>query len=153
MIGDPFIKKGFQLAVDGTAVETIRNVLEDDIRSMRDRHSVGQGIFRAIAVYAPAFGMIGTLIGLIQMLRQLENPASIGKGMAVALITTLYGALIAYLFALPLAGKLEQRSQEELSLRLMAMEGILAIQQGSTLKVVQEKLTSYIPPRLRAEIL
>lgn len=147
---DPFIKKGMQMGVDGNPCEVIEAVLEQDIDSMVERHAVGHALFQAIGAYAPAFGMIGTLIGLIQMLRNLEDPSMIGLGMSVALLTTLYGALIANMIALPIAGKLEQRTQEEVSIRRMVLQGILSIQQGDSPRVAEEKLRSYLPPALRA---
>lgn len=147
---DPFMKKGMQMGVDGNPAEVIEAVLEQDIDSMVERHAVGHGIFQAVGSYAPAFGMIGTLIGLIQMLRTLDDPSTIGAGMAVALLTTLYGALIANMIALPIAGKLEQRTQEEVSIRRMVLQGVLSIQQGDSPRVSQEKLRSYMPPVLRA---
>lgn len=150
-VEDDFMKKGFQMAVDGNTADVIRHVLNEDIDSMQERHTVGQGIFKALANYAPAFGMIGTLIGLVQMLRNLSDPSTIGSGMAVALITTFYGALVANLLCLPIAGKLEQRSAEEMSVKKMVLEGILAIQEGNSPRVVQEKLKSFLPPLLRVQ--
>ena len=152
-MADPFMKKGFQMAVDGNSTDIIRHVLEEDINSMKERHIVGQGIFKALAAYAPAFGMIGTLIGLVQMLRNMEDPSTIGAGMAVALITTLYGALVANVIALPIAGKLEQRSNEETALKTIVLEGIVSIQEGNSPRVVEEKLRSYMPPKIREQTL
>ncbi len=143
------MRKGFQMAVDGNAADVIRHVLEEDISSMSERHEVGFGIFKALGNFAPAFGMIGTLIGLVQMLRELDDPSKIGLGMSVALLTTLYGALVANLVALPIAGKLEQRSNEENAMRRMVLEGILSIQAGDKPALVKEKLRSYVPPKER----
>ena len=148
-MGDPFMRKGFQMAVDGNTIEVIRGVLEGDVESMVQRHQVGQGVFKSLGTYAPSFGMIGTLIGLVQMLQSMDDPSSIGAGMAVALITTLYGAMVANLIALPLAGKLEQRSNEETALRTMVVEGIISIQEGNSPRIVEEKLRSFMPPKLR----
>ena len=148
-IQDDFMKKGFQMAVDGNPAEMIKALLEEDIDNMLERHQVGHGIFKALGNYAPAFGMIGTLIGLIQMLRELDDPSSIGLGMAVALLTTLYGALVANMVALPIAGKLEQRTNEESSVKKMILHGILAIQEGNSPRVVQDKLRCFIPPKTR----
>lgn len=148
-ISDPFMKKGFQMAVDGSTTEVIRNVLEEDLRSMQERHQVGQGIFKALGSYAPAFGMIGTLIGLVAMLRNMSDPKSLGSGMAVALLTTLYGAMVANIVALPTAGKLEQRTQEEVALKTMVVEGVIAIQEGHSPRIVEEKLRAFIPPSVR----
>lgn len=150
-LDDIFMQKGLRMAVDGNSAEIIEAVLEQDIASMVERHQVGHGIFAALGNYAPAFGMIGTLIGLVQMLRNLSDPSSIGTGMAVALLTTLYGALVANLVALPIQGKLEQRTAEEVAIRRMVLQGILSIQQGDSPRVAQEKLRSYLPPSLRAK--
>ena len=146
---DPFMRKGFQMAVDGNTIEVIRGVLEADVGSMVQRHQVGQGVFKSLGSYAPAFGMIGTLIGLVQMLRNMTDPSAIGSGMAVALITTLYGSMVANLVAIPLAGKLEQRSNEEVALKSMVVEGVISIQEGNSPRIVEEKLRSFIPPKLR----
>lgn len=148
-LDDAFMQKGLRMAVDGNSAEIIEAVLEQDIASMVERHQVGHSIFAALGNYAPAFGMIGTLIGLVQMLRNLDDPSSIGMGMSVALITTLYGALVANIIALPIQGKLEQRTGEEVATRRMVLQGILSIQQGDSPRVAQEKLRSYIPPALR----
>ncbi len=147
---DPFMKKGLQMGVDGNSAEIIEAVLEQDIASMAERHAVGHAIFQAVAAFAPAFGMLGTLIGLIQMLRNMSDPSAIGAGMAVALITTLYGAMVANMIALPIGGKLEQRTKEETAMRRMVLQGILSIQQGDSPRVAQEKLRSYLSPKLRA---
>ena len=150
---EEFMRKGFRMAIDGSPVESIRNMLEEDMDAMRERHMVGQGIFKALGNYAPAFGMIGTLIGLVQMLRNLTDAAAIGSGMATALITTLYGSLVANIIALPIAGKLEQRSNEEMAVRRMIMEGVVAIQEGNSPRVVKEKLAGYMPPEERAQVM
>ena len=150
-LDDPFMKKGLQMGVDGNAAEIIEAVLEQDINSMVERHMIGHAIFQAIGAYAPAFGMIGTLIGLIQMLRKLDDPSQIGLGMSVALLTTMYGAMVANMIALPIAGKLEQRTKEEVSIRKMVLQGILSIQQGDSPRVAQEKLRSYLSPSLREQ--
>ncbi len=150
-IEDPFMKKGFQMAVDGSTMEVLRSVLDDDLSAMMQRHIVGQGIFKALGNYAPAFGMIGTLVGLVSMLQNMSDPASLGAGMAVALLTTMYGAMVANLVALPTAGKLEQRSNEEVALKTMIIEGIVAIQEGHSPRIVEEKLRAFIPPAVRAK--
>lgn len=149
---DPFLRKGIQLAVDGTAPEAIGDILRTDLDFLESRHKLGQSIFTAMGTYAPAFGMIGTLIGLIQMLRQLEDPSKIGQGMATALITTFYGALMANLICLPIAGKLRVRSEEEILSRELIIEGILSIQSGDNPRIVEEKLKAFVAPRLRGRI-
>ncbi|MFO7171552.1 MAG: MotA/TolQ/ExbB proton channel family protein [Bacillota bacterium] len=147
---DPFLRKGLQLVVDGTDPELVRNILETDLAALEERHRAGAGIFEAMAQYAPAFGLVGTLIGLINMLRSLEDPASVGRGMAVALLTTLYGAILANLFCLPIAGKLKARSAEEILNRQIMVEGILAIQAGDSPRIVEEKLRAFLPPSAQA---
>jgi len=151
-LNNPFLQKGLQLAVDGTAPETIRDILRTDIDYLAGRHKIGQEIFTSMGTYAPAFGMIGTLIGLIQMLRTLDDPSKIGQGMATALITTFYGALFANLICLPIAGKLKVRSEEEIFSRELIIEGILSIQSGDNPRIVEEKLKAFIAPRLREKI-
>lgn len=146
---DEFIKTGLQLAVDGTEPELLREILEAEIGTMEERHSRGHGIFEAFGAYAPAFGMIGTLIGLVFMLQTMKDPSSIGPSMAVALITTFYGAVMANFMFLPMAGKLKERTKEEVHTREMVIVGILAIQSGDNPRLVEQKLKSFLPPKLR----
>ncbi|MCH8927763.1 MAG: motility protein A [Candidatus Marinimicrobia bacterium] len=150
---EEFLIKGIQLAVDGTEPEMIKAILGAELSNTEERHSLGASIMRAMGTYAPALGMIGTLIGLIQMLSAMEDPSQIGSGMAVALITTFYGAMLANLIFLPIAGKLETISTQEVLQMEMILEGILSIQQGDNPRMIQEKLISFIPPNFRAEIL
>jgi len=151
-VEDDFLLRGLQYAVDGAEPETIRAILESDLISLEERHKIGQGIFTSMAFFAPAFGMIGTLIGLIQMLRTLQEPSKIGFGMATALITTFYGALLAYLFFQPIAGKLAARSKEERLQKELILEGILAIQSGDNPRIVREKLLTFVAPGSRETI-
>lgn len=148
-INDDFLKKGIRLAVDGTEPEVIRTILETDLSYMQDRHKEGAAILQSMATFAPAMGMIGTLIGLVAMLQTMSDPSSIGPAMAVALLTTFYGAIIANLFAAPLAEKLKTRSAEETMLREIMIAGIMAIQAGDNPRIVEQKLNSYLPPKLR----
>ena len=150
-LDDEFMKRGLLLAVDGLEPEMIRNIMESEVASLEDRHTKGQSIMKSMGTYAPAFGMIGTLIGLIKMLQTLDDPSQIGAGMAVALVTTFYGALMANLIFLPIAGKLETLSESEVSQREMIIEGILSIQGGENPRVIEEKLKAYIPPKLRSD--
>lgn len=150
-IEDQFMRLGIQYAVDGTEPETIRSILESELASMEERHKQGKKIFEAMGTFAPAFGMIGTLIGLIQMLSSLDDPTQIGTGMATALVTTLYGSLAANIVFLPLAGKLEHRSREEARQKELIIEGILAIQSGDNPRIVREKLKTFLPPVEREE--
>ena len=123
--------------------------MEAEITNLEGRHSNSIGIVNALATYAPSLGMIGTVIGLVQMLKTLDDPSSIGPAMAVALITTFYGAILANLVFMPLAGKLRTRSAEEVHLMEMQMEGVLAIAKGENPRLIQEKLSSFQPPNQR----
>jgi chemotaxis protein MotA len=144
-----FFQKGLQFCVDGEDAEFVRKVLTQDMDLTIERHEVGQKIFRAIGDSAPAMGMIGTLVGLVQMLANMEDPKSIGPAMAVALLTTLYGALIANLVALPIADKLELRSNEERINKSLIIESIAGIQAGQNPRVMEELLKTYLPQRER----
>lgn len=146
-----FLKRGLQMMVDGNSPETVNEILDQEIENLEDRHSVGHSVFKNMGSYAPAFGMIGTLIGLVQMLQNLSDPSMIGAGMATALLTTFYGALFANLFCIPMQGKLEQRTAEELSLMKMLLSGVLSIQAGDSPRVVGEKLLVYLTPAERAK--
>ena len=146
---DEFIKKGLELMVDGTETDVLREVLATELTCLEDRHSTGQDIFRAMGAYAPAFGMAGTLIGLIQMLQQLQDPTQIGSGMAVALVTTFYGVLLANLVFLPIAGKLKTRSNQEVILKELAIEGICSIQAGDNPRLLRDKLVTFLAPNMR----
>lgn len=146
---DEFLGKSIQLAIDGTAPELIRDILTTEVAFMEDRHSRGQAILTSMGASAPAFGMIGTLIGLVQMLAGMEDPSSIGLGMAVALLTTLYGAVLANVVFLPVAGKLKVRTAGELLVKEITIEGILSIQSGDNPRVVEQKLKAFISPALR----
>jgi chemotaxis protein MotA len=152
-IDDDFLKGGIQYAVDGTEPEYIRAIMESELNSLEERHKLGQSIFLAMAVYAPAFGMIGTLIGLIQMLSSMQDPSSIGAGMATALVTTFYGAVLAYLLFIPIAGKLSNRSKAEMLQKELVLEGILSIQSGDNPRFVREKLLTFLPPAERKEMM
>ncbi len=146
---DEFLKKGILLIVDGTDPELVRNILETELTFMEDRHKEGQGMFEAMGAYAPAFGMIGTLIGLINMLKSLEDPSTVGPMMSVALITTFYGSVLANLFFIPIANKLKGRSKEEIMLKELMVEGLLSIQAGENPRIIQEKLLTFLSPELR----
>lgn len=148
---DEFIKKGLQLMVDGTDTQMLREILTIELNNLEDRHTLGQSIFRAMAEYSPAFGMAGTLIGLIQMLQKLDDPSQIGSGMATALITTLYGVILANLIFIPIAGKLKTRSKEEVTGKELAIEGVCSIQAGDNPRLLRDKLITYIAPSQRKE--
>ncbi|RDH85184.1 MAG: flagellar motor protein PomA [endosymbiont of Galathealinum brachiosum] len=144
-IENPFLNKGIQLCVDGHPPDLVRKMLSKDISLTIQRHELGQRIFTALGDIAPAMGMIGTLIGLVQMLANMEDPKTIGPAMAVALLTTLYGAIIANAFALPIADKLELRSQEEKTNRTLILETISGIQEGMNPRVLEELLKAFLP--------
>jgi len=148
-IKDPFLKRGLEMVIGGISKEEIQTLLEIEVSAIELRHLTGKKIVDATAAAAPAFGMIGTLIGLVQMLRALDDPSQIGVGMATALLTTLYGALVANLVCIPLAGKLETRSAEEVSVRELMITGLVALVDGQTPRVIEDRLQSYIPPTMR----
>ena len=150
-VEDPYLLKGVRMVADGTAPNMVRAVLEAEIMFMKRRHQRGQGIFKGMGAAAPAFGMIGTLIGLVSMLQSLDDPSSIGPAMAVVLLTTFYGAVMANLIFLPFAKKLEERSADETLYLEIIMEGILSIQEGEHQSVVKEKLQSFLAPDMRDE--
>lgn len=150
--GDEFLQKSIQLAIDGTSPELIKDILTTEVAFMEDRHASGQAILSAMGAAAPAFGMIGTLIGLVQMLATMDDPSSIGAGMAVAILTTLYGAIAANVVFLPTAGKLKVRTASELLIREITIEGILSIQSGDNPRVVEQKLKAFISPAQRDAI-
>jgi chemotaxis protein MotA len=149
---DPFLTRGAQMLADGYKPEFITKALTEDMEQSHERHMVGQKLFRAEGESAPAFGMIGTLIGLIQMLNTLSDPAGIGPAMAVALLTTLYGALIANLVALPIADKLELRNQQELANRQLILAIVASIQEGHSPRLMDEVLEAYLPRNERDQL-
>ncbi|MDP6944885.1 MAG: MotA/TolQ/ExbB proton channel family protein [Myxococcota bacterium] len=144
-VEDAFFAKGLRLCVDGLEPEFVRKVLTEEMENTVTRHEGGQQIFRAVGDAAPAMGMIGTLIGLVQMLADMNDPKAIGPAMATALLTTFYGAVIANLFALPIADKLAIRTEEEGLNKLLVIESIAAIQEGRNPRVMEELLMSYLP--------
>ncbi len=148
-IDNEFLQRGIQLCVDGHEPDFVRQMLTKDVNLTIERHDKGQAIFKAIADVAPAMGMIGTLIGLVQMLSAMDDPKAIGPAMAVALLTTLYGAIIANAFATPIADKLAHRSGEERLNKTLILEAINAIQEGINPRVMEELLKTYLPVSLR----
>ena len=142
---DEFLVSGIQMAVDGTDPELIEAALESEVDAIEERHAQGKAIFDNIGRFAPAFGMIGTLIGLVKMLANMDDPSKIGAGMAVALLTTMYGALVANLIALPIGEKLGRRSAEELMIKSIIVRGVMAIQSGDNPRVVEQKLLTFLP--------
>ena len=146
---DAYVRKGMQLTVDGLEPEAIQAIMEAEISNTETRHGGGIDLLNALASYAPALGMIGTVIGLVQMLQSMDDPSSIGPAMAVALITTFYGAVLANLVFIPLAGKLKKRSGDEIQIMEMQMEGVLGISRGENPRIIAEKLSSFQPPKER----
>jgi chemotaxis protein MotA len=149
-IDDQFLKRSVQMAVDGQEPDTLKDMLNTEIDYIIKRHSKGANIFVSIGTYAPAMGMVGTLIGLVQMLQNLNDPSRIGPAMAVALLTTFYGAVIANVVCLPVAGKLRNRSETEILEKSLIIEGMRSILSGENPRLIEQKLHAYISPKLRA---
>lgn len=148
-IKDPFLVSGIQMAVDGTDPDLIETIMMNDLEAVEARHDDGKAIFDSFGRYAPAFGMIGTLVGLVIMLGNMNDPSSIGPAMAVALLTTLYGAILANLIALPMADKLGLRSKHELQLKMIVVKGVMSIQSGDNPRIVEQKLMTFLPASTR----
>jgi len=151
-INDLFFVKGLQMLVDGQESGAIRDLLSLEIEKLQDRHSTGKKILEFMGAAAPAFGMVGTLIGLVQMLKNLSSPDQIGAGMAVALLTTFYGAFSANLIFIPLAGKLGIYSKAETTAKEMIVEGVCAIAQGDSPTVIREKMQAFVSQSRRQEV-
>lgn len=150
-VDDLFLGKAIRLLVDGIDQATIRSMLDNEISAIQERHYNGAQVFEQIGTLAPAFGMIGTLIGLVQMLQSLSDPASIGPSMAIALTTTLYGALIANLLAIPFAKKLTIRSKEETSLKELIVEGVISMSKKENPNLMKAKLNVFLAPTIRIQ--
>ncbi|MCL2084222.1 MAG: motility protein A [Oscillospiraceae bacterium] len=150
-IDEPFLQKGVLLIVDGTDAELVRGIMESEIGALEERHKSGIGIIETMATFAPAFGMIGTLVGLINMLQNLNDPSALGPGMAVALVTTLYGSIIANVLCNPFAAKLKGHSAEEIMYKEIMLEGMLSIQAGENPRIIEEKLFSFLPRSVKED--
>jgi chemotaxis protein MotA len=148
-IKDPFLVRGIQMAVDGTDPEMIEAILTGELDNMGERHEALKAVLDTLGKYAPAMGMIGTLVGLVAMLQNMEDPSKIGPGMAVALLTTLYGALISNAMTGPLGDRLSRRSGEEQLYKTIVIKGVMSIQSGDNPRIVEQKLQTYLPPALR----
>ena len=146
---DPFMRQGIRMLVDGMDRTYLNDVLTQEIHATQERHSLGQEIFRFIATAAPSFGMVGTLIGMVQLFVSIKDPSGIGQGMALSLLSTFYGAVIAYLFAIPISGKLEFRSREELQNKRLMLEGILGIAAEMNPGQLEEQLNASLAPRFK----
>lgn len=143
-ISDKFMTRGLEMVIGGSAKEEIQKVMEVEMNYIDERHRMGKKVLDSIAAAAPAFGMIGTLIGLIQMLRSLDDPSKIGGGMSVALLTTLYGAMVANMFCIPLAGQLGERNDQEQMIRDLMMTGLCLLSEGQSPRVMEEHLSAFL---------
>lgn len=150
-VDDPFLLQAMRMVVDGQEGEVIEAALATEVRYLQERHQDGKKILEFMGAAAPAFGMIGTLIGLVGMLQNLSDPSGIGAGMAIALITTFYGALMANLLFIPLAGKLGIRTKQETLLREMVVQGVVGIANGESPTVVRERMQAFISAKNREE--
>ncbi len=150
-ISDDFLARGVRLGVDGLSPEVIQTTLSSELAALKRRHERGHKLFKFMGATAPAMGMVGTLIGLVQMLQTLEDPAAIGPAMAVALLTTLYGAILAFLIFIPIAQKLEIRTIEEVVHKKLAIVGVDSILKGDNTLVIQSKLESFLSPADRVK--
>lgn len=151
-VGDikhPFMSKGLQMAIDGQEPSEIENILYMEMDKIGERHMRGADMMTALGTFAPSMGMIGTLVGLVLMLANMEDPSSIGPSMAVALLTTFYGALMANIIFLPMAAKLKTRSKEELLVHEVILSGIQSLVAGENPRVMEQKLLGYLPPKDR----
>lgn len=146
---DDFLQKGVLLIVDGTDPELVRNILETELAFIEERHKSNQGVFEYMAAIGPGFGMLGTLIGLINMLANLSDPSTVGPNMAVAIITTFYGSIIQNVLCNPVVNKLKLRSSQESLMKEVMLEGMLSIQAGENPRIIEEKLKAFMSPKLR----
>lgn len=148
-IDDAFLRKGLMLVVDGVDPAQVRSIMKIEIEHMEERHQKGYGILDAAGAYAPTYGIIGTVMGLISVLQQLDEPDKLGKAIAGAFLATLWGLISSNLIYLPLAGKLKTNSENEVAFRHMLLEGILALQAGENPRLLKEKLSAFLPPNSR----
>jgi len=148
-IDDEFLVKAMQMAVDGQEPDTLRGMLNTEIEYIQQRHEKGANIFISLGTISPAMGMVGTLIGLVQMLQTMDDPSKIGPAMAVALLTTFYGAVMANVMFLPMAGKLRLRSESEMLIKTLIIEGMQSILSGENPRIMEQKLHSFIAPKMR----
>lgn len=149
-IESPLVRTGIQMAVDGSAPDVVEEVLRTEVDAIASRHREGKGIMEQMGRFAPAYGMIGTLMGLIMMLQDMSDPSGIGAGMAIALITTLYGAIVANVFFTPFSEKLGLLSRNERISFEIAIRGVMAIQSGESPRAIDQKLRTFLPPKQRS---
>ncbi|WP_339147290.1 MULTISPECIES: flagellar motor protein MotP [unclassified Sutcliffiella] len=150
-VEDDFIKKGVLLAVDGVEPEVIHDIMNAEISAMEERHVKGRSILEKAGDYAPSWGMIGTLIGLVLMLKNLNDPTTLGPNMAIAILTTLYGTLLANLVFLPMASKLANKTEKEVFLKQIIIEGVIGVQSGQNPKILEEKLSAFLSSQDRVK--
>ena len=151
-LDDEFLKKGILLVVDGTDPELVRAILETDLMCLEDRHKSVISVWEKWAEMGPAWGMIGTLVGLVNMLYNMDDMSTIGPNMAVALLTTLYGSLLANWLCVPISFKLKMNNELEIKMKEVMVEGLLSIQAGENPRVIEEKLKSFLAPSVREQI-
>jgi len=150
-LDDEFMVKGLQLAVDGADPELISEIMRTELEHIQERHRSGRRMFESMAKFGPGFGMVGTLIGLICLLKSLDKPENVGPAMSIALVTTFYGAIVCNFICGPLAEKLDARSKEETLLKEIVIQGVMSIQSGDNPRIVEQKLKIFLEPRVRAE--
>jgi chemotaxis protein MotA len=148
-IDDEFLGRGLQLSVDGLEPQAIETIMETEVEFLRERHQMGAEIFSTMGTFSPALGMIGTLIGLVQMLQSMDDPSTIGPAMAVALLTTFYGSVMANLIYMPIAGKLRTRSKEETLIKEMTVQGIISLAKGENPRILEQKMLAFMAPKER----
>jgi chemotaxis protein MotA len=149
---DPFLAQGLRMAIDGQDPAVIEAAMEQEVETVMERHASGKALFDNMGKYAPAFGMIGTLIGLVLMLGNLSDLDSLGPAMAVALITTFYGSLAANVFAMPIADKLGVRSTQEINTKILILRGVMSIQAGDNPRIVHQKMLAFLDAKQRAKL-
>ncbi|RSK28198.1 flagellar motor protein MotP [Bacillus sp. HMF5848] len=150
-VEDKFIKKGVLLAIDGIEPDVINDIMNAEIIAMEERHSKGRNILEKGGEIAPSWGMIGTLVGLVLMLQNLDDPASLGPNMAIAILTTLYGSLLANVFFIPMANKLALKTEQEVFYKQVIIEGVIGVQSGQNPKVLEEKLSAFLSDEEQAK--
>ena len=143
-VDEPFLRKGILLAIDGIEPDVISDILQAEISAMEERHRKGRHMLERAGEYAPAWGMTGTLIGLVLMLNNLKDPETLGPNMAIAILTTFYGVVLANLVFIPLAVKLERKTDEEVFFRQIIIEGVIGVQSGENPKILEEKLSAFL---------
>ncbi len=148
-VNDDFLERGVQNVIDGVSRDEIKETLTKQLDFLNARHEAGQEVLVSMGTYTPAFGMGGTLIGLVIMLYNLDDPKKVGPGMAVAIITTLYGVLTAYLFLIPMAGKLKVRARQEMLIKEVTIEGVISLHAGEAPRLIREKLHAYLDPKMK----